>query len=247
MDFLIYRMRGPLASWGVSLSGNERASHPFPTKSASLGLLGACLGIQRDDPRVDAFYQGYGAACRVDATGTVLKDFHTAQMPKKSVMKELDTGYFTRAALLEKAKDAKKETENTVLSDREYYQDAWYRGCVWVKNPAAPFSLEEIQEALLQPAYMPFLGRKCCTLSMPLSPAIVQAESPVEALTRPLDEDLLKLIHPHLDFPPEDATYYWEGVFPGIVPRRQAKIRDEVISRSRWLFADRVVYSRRGI
>lgn len=246
-DFLIFRMRGPLASWGASLTGAERTSLPFPTQSAQLGICAGALGLRRDDPTTDVFYQGYGTACRVDAVGTPLRDYHTTQMPSEKALKGQDQRNMTRADILLRATSMKKQL-STILSDRDYYQDAWYEGCLWARNSQAPFTLEQIRDALLEPVFIPFLGRKSCLLSLPMSPRVVQAKNPVEALTMPLgDEDFLAEIHPHLTFDPDSAHYYWEGVFEGLKARRQTMVRDSVSCRSRWQFSSRTIFSRKGL
>ena len=49
MDILVFRLYGPMASWGEIAVGENRHTANYPSKSALLGLLGAALGIERDD------------------------------------------------------------------------------------------------------------------------------------------------------------------------------------------------------
>ena len=48
-DYLIFRLYAPLASWGEAAVGETRPTATYPGKGAVLGLLGAALGIRRDD------------------------------------------------------------------------------------------------------------------------------------------------------------------------------------------------------
>ena len=48
-DYLVMRLYAPLASWGEIAVGEVRHSANYPSKSALLGLLGAALGVRRDD------------------------------------------------------------------------------------------------------------------------------------------------------------------------------------------------------
>ena len=48
-DYLVFRLYGPLASWGQAAVGGDRPTGLQPTRSAILGLLGAALGIKRDN------------------------------------------------------------------------------------------------------------------------------------------------------------------------------------------------------
>nr|WP_284509571.1 CRISPR-associated protein Cas5 [Salinivibrio costicola] len=46
-DYLVFRLYGPLASWGEPAVGGDRPTSAYPSRSAVLGLLGAALGIKR--------------------------------------------------------------------------------------------------------------------------------------------------------------------------------------------------------
>ncbi|MDD3620337.1 MAG: type I-E CRISPR-associated protein Cas5/CasD, partial [Desulfobulbaceae bacterium] len=48
-DFLILKLQGPMQAWGEHTFEGKRPSGNFPTRSALLGLLGACLGIRRNN------------------------------------------------------------------------------------------------------------------------------------------------------------------------------------------------------
>jgi len=48
-DFLIIKLQGAMQAWGGHTFEDYRPSHIFPTRSAVVGLVGACLGIDRAD------------------------------------------------------------------------------------------------------------------------------------------------------------------------------------------------------
>ncbi|CAG1771624.1 CRISPR system Cascade subunit CasD [uncultured bacterium] len=47
-DFLILKLQGAMQAWGGHTYEDYRPSLIFPTRSAVVGLLGACLGIERE-------------------------------------------------------------------------------------------------------------------------------------------------------------------------------------------------------
>jgi CRISPR system Cascade subunit CasD len=78
--YLVFRLYGPMAAWGEIAVGETRKCAFFPGKAAILGLLGAALGIKREEQdRLDALTKGYTVAVKVVNPGILLKDFHTAQ------------------------------------------------------------------------------------------------------------------------------------------------------------------------
>lgn len=98
-DFLLFTLYAPLASWGDIAVGESRGSWDRPSRSAVLGLLGAALGIMREDQAAHEQLQaGYGVAVRADAVGATLSDYHTAQTVAASAVRKARPR--TRAELL---------------------------------------------------------------------------------------------------------------------------------------------------
>src|SRR6056297_3475917 len=82
MKYLVFRLYGPLSAWGGIAVGESRHSAVYPSKSALLGLLAAALGIRRDEEaRQAALAAGYQFAVKVLRTGSLLRDYHTTQVP----------------------------------------------------------------------------------------------------------------------------------------------------------------------
>jgi CRISPR system Cascade subunit CasD len=123
--------------------GDDRPTLSFPTRSAVLGLLGACLGVARSDRRRLADVgDGTRVHVRVDLPGTLVVDDQTIQdNPNAS------------------------STRQTIQSKRTYLCDASFTVLV-VPGPAS--TLRELAAALERPVFAPFLGRRTCVPSTPL-------------------------------------------------------------------------------
>jgi CRISPR-associated Cas5-like protein len=119
MDFLVFQLQAPLASWGDTAVGEYRGSYEYPGESALLGLLAAALGIRReDDSALAGLRQGYGFAVGVQDAGTLLRDYHTAQVPGRTALK--GRPHATRRDELA----VPKRDLHTILSTRDYRQNA---------------------------------------------------------------------------------------------------------------------------
>ena len=230
--YLMFRLFGPFTAWGDIAVGERRHIFPQPTKSAVLGLIAGAVGLRRtDEEPLTALHAGYGFASRVDAPGLLLTDFHTAQTPPESAVKR-GKGFRTRRDEL----SIGRSDLETILSYRDYHMDALAVVCLW-SLAAAPYSLERLDDALRRPFFAPYLGRRSCSASLPFSPQIVDAGSPVAALrsaTFPDDDLFQGLVG--------DGTrsFYWEGEIPDDVRALQTvRRRDVARSRIQWHFAER--------
>lgn len=228
--FLIFRLYGNLSSWGDIAVGGTRPSFTHPSKSAVLGLLAAALSIRRDeDEKHRALVDSYGFAVRVDSMGAPLTDFHTAQVPSSG------TGRNRRSFSTRKAEitSLPKFELHTILSRRDYRMEGVYIPIIWTQDDAPPYSLESIQRSLEEPAFVPYLGRKSCPLSLPMQPQIISASSITEALL-------------NTSFYPEElgcegqSSLYWEaGCDSGVQSHDDYIRRDRPVSRVRWQFDNR--------
>lgn len=84
MSTLLLRLAAPMQSWGSDSKFDTRMTEREPTKSGVIGLLGAALGIRRDD--VDSLKElsALKFGVRVDREGKLLHDFHTAHSEKSA-------------------------------------------------------------------------------------------------------------------------------------------------------------------
>jgi len=240
MNHLVFRLYGPLAAWGEIAVGESRHSSVYPSKSALLGLLAAALGIRRDEEELQtALACGYQFAVKVLRTGSLLRDYHTTQVPD-SVGKII---YRTRREELTRG----KSRLGTILSSREYRCDAMALVAVRA-NEGAPFSLDLICEKLLKPEFHLYLGRKSCPLAAPLDPVVKDWSGFGQAL----DETELKslMIQPadEQHWIPVDSRvrYYWEGEDNTLTPQQVLTRHDQPLSRTRWQFVQRAENLRIG-
>jgi len=260
MEYLTFRLYGPLASWGEIAVGESRHTAAYPSKSALLGLLAAALGIRRDEEeRQMALAVGYQFAVKVISTGHLLRDYHTAQAPDSVGA----VTYYTRKNELILG----KERLGTILSSREYRCDAL--SLVAVKAlEGAPFSLNQLRDALLTPKFHLYLGRKSCPLAVPIKPRVRDAAGFGQALDEypngPLyiSSKLLRIARKEseggkmadapsvatlssddqyaLSLKKQPARYYWEGESGDYLKAQQVLTRhDQPLSRSRWQFTQR--------
>lgn len=158
--FLVLRLDGPMQAWGTHTYEDFRPSSLFPTRSGLLGLLGACLGIDRNDRaglerlaasveftvRVDRSASRPACDKPVDKESVKLIDFHTVLAARK-----VDGS----------------ANKNPIVSRREYLYDAAFTVAVGEKSGAS-VKLEAIADALRKPAFTPVLGRRSCPVARPL-------------------------------------------------------------------------------
>lgn len=234
-----------MAAWGEPAVGEYRGSANHPGESALLGLVGAALGIKRDDEAaLQRLQTGYLFAVGVQSTGTLLRDYHTAQVPGRSTLK--GRPHATRADELA----VPRHELNTILSTRDYRQDAACLVAVQAR-PGAPHDLRALSEALRAPRFVPYLGRKACPLAAPLWPQVVAGESVLNAFNgyRALID---ARITPHADRwgrPPIELTFpirslsWSDGIDAGVAEQLSTPRKDRVIRRSRWQFGDRMEHT----
>lgn len=234
MEYLVFRLYGPLASWGEAAVGGDRPSGLTPTRSAVLGMIAAGLGIKREDTeRLNALRLSIGVAIKSYSTGSLVRDYHTAQVPSQDKKRH----FYTRKDELSIA----KEKLNTVLSSRDYRSDGYWVVAIW-QQPDKAYSLAEIKEGLVKPIFTPYLGRKACPLAVPLFPQLIESslksaldcEFPPILQTAEQDKRWLEI--------GSYVTYLWQGQadalgrYEGVQSRN---VWDEPISRMPWQFGMR--------
>lgn len=233
-EFLVFSLYGAMASWGDTAVGDFRPTHDHPTRSAVIGLVAAALGIRRDEEeQLAALSCGYDIGIRLDSPGVLLRDYHTAQVPRSSADRA-PREYPTRRNELQASLHI-----STILSSREYYCDAVSTVCLWERAEGAPHTLGQLQNALNAPAFVLYLGRKACPLALPLNARIMKGENLAEVFASvPFPgETFLK----QLARPDGAVRVYWEGDGDiGIQAIHSVPRHDEPLSRKRWQFGDRI-------
>lgn len=231
-DYLVFQLYGPLASWGEIAVGELRHSASHPSRSALLGLLGAALGVRRDDAAAQAaLADGYQFAVKQLAGGAPLRDYHTVQAPALSKK-------ITHRTRRQEMADPDKL--NTLLTSREYYADSFYVVAVQAQ-PDAPHTLDQLQHALEHPVFTLYLGRKSCPLALPLAPKILPGVSLKAALDSGSWPTLITFKLPGR----RAARYFWEVDMDadGLSPSQTHTRHDQPLSRQRWQFAPRQEHS----
>ncbi len=248
MKYCAFRLYAPLCSWGEIAAGGERRSALHPSKSAIIGLIGAAMGIEREDEEKQfTLASSVGFAVKLVNPGTVIRDFHTAQVPRtvKNVV------YYTRKDEIE----ALDEKDNAIISYREYRCDSLSVVIVWINQNNKDISLDKIQQALITPTYHLYLGRKSCPPALPLQPQIIETATIKEAFNKvqfgpisPVCQQGIKQKrfenYEKGNFVQGNITYYWEECKNSGFDKYLHKTQryDHPLSRTRWQFALRDEY-----
>jgi CRISPR system Cascade subunit CasD len=184
-----------MQAWGAHTFEDYRPANIFPTRSGLLGLIGACLGVDRAGRETLARLAGsLQLTVRVDrnAPRPEAEGEAESQSPPKAAIKLAD---------FHTVLDARKVDGSTskfpVVSRRDYLHDAAFTVAVG-ERPGAKIGLDRIAEALRRPRYTPVLGRRCCPIVRPL----LDPASPVEA------KDALQAL---AQAPPTGGAIYAEG------------------------------------
>jgi len=207
-DYLALKLSGVMQAWGGHTYEDYRHTELIPTRSGILGLLAACLGIDRQDrDRQQALSAAVQMAVRIDQTAFEpqrITDFHTVMDARK-----VDG----------------KVNKFPVVSRREYLCDAQYSVLLEVRADS-PWHIDDLRDAVRKPVYTPFLGRRSCPPTRPLFDATVQAVDIESAFA--LLEPCAGTIYAEQP-PATDSTRYRLRDVPLHGRRRQLATRDVFI------------------
>ena len=249
MKTLIFQLQAPLSSWGDIAVGEYRPSADYPSQSAIHGLLGAALGIDRDDDAAQgALRTSVRLAVGVLHQGSLLRDYHTAQVPSRTDLKKRP--HATRRDELK----VPKADLNTILSSRDYRQNAAALVAVQTTSATAyaldAYALDALAAALMKPRFVLYLGRKSCPLAAPLYARVFAAES-IRAAFDSYQDSVSALCQQHGLMPAGERVVkvkkiVWGDDFDadelaaiGVARDLSVNRKDQVISRLGWQFADR--------
>lgn len=244
MRFLIFQLQAPLASWGDTAVGEYRPSQNHPGLSALVGLLGAALGIRREEEAAHAALRDqYAYTVGIQSAGSLLRDYHTAQVPSQAALKKRPHAS-RRDELAIPGHDL-----NTILSTRDYRQGA---ACVVAveAGETADHSLEQIADALRKPRFTLYLGRKSCPPGAPLYPQVIEAADAERAFETYLDQIRAELARhspvpdrPLLEAPPCISRLAWGiNATVSMPPDLTTTRKDHPLRRNGWMFGDRTEY-----
>ncbi|QCF27512.1 type I-E CRISPR-associated protein Cas5/CasD [Hydrocarboniclastica marina] len=236
MDYLIFQLYGPLASWGTPAVGEARPTSDHPGRSALIGIVAAALGIRRDDAAAQqSLAEAVVFGVKQITPGSFIRDFHTVQVPKRNRNRQ----YLTRKEEMGFSSDRL----NTIISRREYRCDGLWYVAVSLSSQS-DWSLEDIAEALRCPVFTPYLGRKSCPLAAPLAPRIVQNTG---GLAEAFSEGFPDFFPGQARYlgTGEMVDYFWEGEAADVAVQDTRFPEDDVVSRDRWQFRGRAEYHAR--
>jgi len=244
MDYLVFQLQAPLSSWGEPAVGGVRGTAEHPSQSAVVGLLGAALGLLRDDEAAHAALRdGYGFAVGLQSSGHLLRDYHTAQVPPRAALKGR-----TPIARRDELAIARGDL-TTILSTRDYRQNAASLVALQQRSGVTPVhTLGALAEALRRPGFLLYLGRKGCPPGAPLWPQVISAESARDAFehyarlhetARSAAADSRSRA-PLEEIAPLTRIAFDDHIEAGIERTLTTLRKDRLIRRRSWQFGDRV-------
>ncbi len=165
---LFLRLAGPMQSWGTASRLQLRRTDAHPSKSGVMGLLLSAMGVSREDsPRHLETLNQLAMALRIDRPGDLEWDYHT-----------VGAGIGIRSADGKIKNTASTHEPETLLSRRQYIYDASF--LVALQGDVS--LIAKCAQALDNPVWPPFLGRRCCIPSEPVKEAVAEHPDLVEAL-----------------------------------------------------------------
>lgn len=181
--FLALRLEGPLQSWGFDSQYNRRNTGLMPTKSAIAGMCCAAQGLPRGSGTEQKFLAAFGA---VRMTAIVI--------PRNGTKKELPVRRLQDYHTVQNTRRASGSINNDcVLTHRQYLADAAFGVLLEGETPL----LIQIADALGDPVWGIWLGRKTCIPSAPVFAGLKEnrdealrlliGEKPLELFTRQED------------------------------------------------------------
>lgn len=169
MKILLFRLEGVMQSWGELAKWDYRSTELFPSKSGIVGMIAAAMGLQRGDVRIQELCKSITIGTRADRAGEVRTDYQTVS-----------------SSTMLTAKGKKRSGGNTIITPKSYLFDASFLVAV----TADSHTLRDCLEALNNPVWPVYLGRKCCTPNIPvLGKITTEYDSIIDALnSEPLIE-----------------------------------------------------------
>ncbi len=181
MRYLVLYLAGPLQAWGADSRFDLRETLPYPTKSGIFGMLLAASGDS--GPQTELLEQ---MAANIRMTVYCFKnagrlhDFHVVGngYNEKDPWESLNIPRKSDGAKVGGSGGGAK------LTHRYYLQDAAF--CVILQMPDD--LAEKFSDALQNPVYDLYLGRKCCVPSVMIYQGNMQTEAEAKSKVRQLAE-----------------------------------------------------------
>lgn len=187
MQHLLLNLEAPLMAFGGETIDNLGVIRRFPAASMLTGMFANALGWRRTErDRHQRLQDRIVFAARIDrepAGGLRMTDFQTAQLGRN------DRGWTTRGAPEGRAGGA-NTYDAPHLRYRDFFADMRVTVALRLERVDEQPTLEDLADALDEPARPLFIGRKPCLPSARLNAGLRDADSALAALIdTPLDED----------------------------------------------------------
>lgn len=164
---LLLRLEGPLQSWGGRSRWDVRDTAREPGKSAIIGLLGCALGYPARDPRLEELDRLLRYGLRVEAPGRVMEDYQTITDYLPTADGRYKHSGVAVGANLAGIRNNPDASPATILSPRFYLEDAAFL-VGFEANAGGDELLARCADAVRDPRWPLFLGRKTCVPTRPL-------------------------------------------------------------------------------
>ena len=190
--YLALRLQGPLQSWGVDSQYNRRNTGLMPTKSALAGMCCAALGFDRGSDEEGRFLANFAVVriTTIDIPRVLEHAFANATRKTTLIVRRLQD-YHT----VQNTKKADGGMKDCHITHRQYLTDACFG--VLIEGNAA--LLKQTADALSDPKWGVWLGRKTCIPSAPVLAGLRDSraealklligEEPLESFTRQEDAE----------------------------------------------------------
>ncbi|AKJ65308.1 type I-E CRISPR-associated protein Cas5/CasD [Kiritimatiella glycovorans] len=166
---LLLYLDAPMQAWGYSSRYNRRASASWPVKSGIVGMLCAACGIERDDENGIARLAGLRMRVyTLRNSGERMIDYHTVG------------GGYDLSKNPGCSFSGKSEQSIAILTDREYLLDCKFG--VLLSGSIA--TLQFCENALQDPRWGIWFGRKCCPPAARVCEGIFSSQEAAEARLR---------------------------------------------------------------
>ena len=179
MQHLILNLEAPLMAFGGEIIDNYGVIRWFPSASMITGLLANALGWRRTEgERHQHLQERLTFAVRIDrepAGGVRMRDFQTARLDKN------DKGWTTQGQPEGRAGGA-NTYDAPLLRYRDYFADMRVTVALRLEPADATPTLDDLADALEQPARPLFIGRKPCLPSAPLFSCFSNGDTALAAL-----------------------------------------------------------------